>query len=399
MKQQVKTPTVQGSRFRLLPDDKYLGWTPYAWLVYFPTLFVFPALVHASVRTWTLTILAGVVFLPLYFRGYWVRGKELYAIIAVIAALGVALVPINTAGGEFFIYSAAFAGAVRPPRRALQLLALLCSTVLAETIILHSPVTTWGWEVVSIILIGGVNIHYAGVGEMNKKLFRAREEIEHLATVAERERIARDLHDLLGHTLSLITIKASLASRVIERDPERAAAEIRDVERISRDALGEVRAAVGGYRTAGLARELANAGQILDAAGVTMHTSIESVSLAPTEEAVFALALREGITNVVRHARAGTCNISLDSVDGTRTLCIEDDGCGKQAGDGNGLTGMRERLAILGGTVTTRAAAESGPGTRLHIAIPPASNATLSFPATGSSSQESCEETRPVSAW
>ncbi|MGI8508122.1 MAG: sensor histidine kinase [Gemmatimonadaceae bacterium] len=360
------TPTVQGSRFRLLPDDKYLGWTPYAWLAYFPTLFLFPALLHSGPRTWLLTTLAGIVFLPLYFRGYWARGREKYAIIAVIAALGVALVPINAAGGVFFIYAAAFAGHVRPQGQSVQLLAALCITIVIETLILQSPPTTWIWELMFVIIVGGVNVHYSGVHEMNKTLFRAREEIEHLATVAERERIARDLHDLLGHTLSLITIKAALASRVIDRDPERAAAEIRDVERISRDALSEVRSAVAGYRSAGLARELANAELMLDASGVRMSASMEAVSLSSMEEAVFALALREGVTNVVRHAEASTCRISLGVTDGTRTLRIEDDGCGKHAADGNGLTGMRERVAILGGTVT----AEFGSGTRLRITIP-----------------------------
>lgn len=382
MKQQVKTPTVQGSRFRLLPDDKYLGWTPYAWLAYFPTLFLFPALLHSGVRTWTLTALAGVVFLPLYFRGYWVRGKELYAIIAVIAALGVAIVPINAAAGVFFIYAAAFAGHVRPQRRAVQLLAAICMTIVVETLILQSPPTTWIWELMFVIVVGGVNVHYSGVHEMNKRLFRAREEIEHLATVAERERIARDLHDLLGHTLSLITIKAALASRMVERDPERAASEIRDVERISREALSEVRSVVVGYRTAGLARELTNAEQMLDAASVRMSASMETVSLSPTEEAIFALALREGVTNVVRHAGARTCRISLGVSDGSRALHIEDDGCGKHAADGNGLTGMRERLAILGGTVTT----ESGSGTRLSVTIPITSETVndARLPVTGS---------------
>ncbi len=365
-------------RFRLLPEDRYLGWTPYAWLVYFPILFLFPALEHAGARTWVLTTLAAVVFLPLYFRGYWSRGKELYAIIAVIAALGVALVPLNSAGGTFFIYAAAFAGFVRPQRRAIQLLVSLCAVIVAETAILHSPVTTWAWEVVFVVLIGGVNMHYAGVREMNKQLFRAREEIEHLATVAERERIARDLHDLLGHTLSLITIKASLASRMIDRDPDRAAVEIRDVERISREALCEVRTAVAGYRTAGLARELANVESMLGAAGIIMHASIDPVTLAPAEEAVLALALREGVTNVVRHARAQTCSIALHIVNGARVLDVGDDGCGKHTADGNGLTGMRERVAILGGAVTT-AITELNTGTRLRIEIPQITDAVLPF--------------------
>lgn len=367
--------TDQIRRFRLLPEDRFVGWTPYVWLAYFPTLFLAPALDHAAARTWVITIIAGIVFLPLYFRGYWARGREMYVIVALIAALGVAVIPINGAAGVFFIYAAAFAGFVRPAWRAALILAVLCAVILVQMLVAHIPFGTWAWEIFFAVLVGGANIHFGGVREANKKLFRAQEEIEHLATVAERERIARDLHDLLGHTLSLITIKASLASRMIDRDPDRAAVEIRDVERISREALGEVRAAVAGYRTAGLAAELANVESMLGAASVTMHAFIDPTTLAPTEEAVLALALREGVTNVVRHARAQNCSITLKVTDGARVLCIEDDGRGKHAADGNGLSGMRERLAILGGTVTT----ESNNGTRLRVVIPMPSNHALPF--------------------
>ena len=338
-------------RFWLLPDNRYLGWTPYLWLVYLPTLFVSPALSGASTRVWVATISAVVVFIPLYFRAFWARGRESDAIIAAITILGAALVPLNSSGFTFFIYAASFAGTRRPTRRAVVLLAALTAAILVEALMLQLPIYAWGWAVLFVWIVGAVNTHYVNVAETNRELKMAREQIEHLATVAERERIARDLHDLLGHTLSLITIKSSLASRLADRDPARAAVEIRDVERISREALSEVRAAVAGFRNAGFAREVESARTMLKAADIQSRIEIEQIVMSPNEEAVAALAMREAVTNVVRHSRGTTCTIKFATVGGVRRLTIADDGKWKRAPEGNGLLGMRERISLLGGTM------------------------------------------------
>ena len=336
-------------RFRLLPEDRYLGWTPYVWLIYLPTLFMQLAFGGASRVGWVLTLISVAVFLPLYFRSYWARENESYVIIAAMAALGIILVPFNGAGFVFFVYAAAFAGTRRPTRQAVRIFGMLTAIVLVEAFLLHLPLWSWVWAAVFIWIIGGVNTHFETVRESNKQLQRAHEEIEHLATMAERERIARDLHDLLGHTLSLITLKSSLASRLADRDPARAIAEIRDVERISREALSEVRSAVAGYREAGLARAVASAEQMLTAAGIKPTLQVEAVPLATTEEGVLALAVREAVTNVVKHSRANACSIQLTRVGDVRRLSIVDDGVWKGTRDGNGLVGMRERVEAIGG--------------------------------------------------
>lgn len=375
--------TPRTGRFQLLPQDAFLGWTPYVWLVYLPTLFVSPVLNHAGPGQWGVTIAAGVIFLALYFRGYWASGREFYTIVAAIAVLGFALVPTNVSASVFITYAAAFGGIARPVRRALQVLVLLSAAVLLEAYVVHIPTTFWLAQVVFIWMIGGVNIHFSNVRATSVRLRQAHEEIGHLATVAERERIARDLHDLLGHTLSLITIKSALAARIIEREPERAAAEIRDVERIAREAMSEVRATVSGYRDAGLARAVTSARAMLEAAAVKLNTNIEQVPLAPTEEGVLALAVREAITNVVRHARATTCNVTLSAESGVRELCIEDDGRGKHGDDGNGLNGMRERVTAIGGALTMDSGQPGGfaSGTRLRITLRP-STVTPDTPGT-----------------
>ena len=364
------------SRFRLLPSDQDMGWSPYGWLIYFPALFVSPTMSHSSTGVWIATIATAVVFLPLYFRGFWACGTERYWIIAAIAALGMLLSPINPSAPILTIYAASFAGALRPNRRATLVISLVVIAALLEALILRLPPQIWTWQVVISLVVGFSNTHFARVRETNHRLLRANEQIAHLAKIAERERIARDLHDLLGHTLSLITLKAALASRLADRDPARAAIEIRDVERISRETLAEVRAAVAGYRDSGLASELVNAGSMLTAAGLSMNSSIDEVPLSPSEETVLALILREAVTNIVRHAQATHCEVTLSMVDGVRTFRLEDDGSGKREPDGNGITGMRERVRSLGGDI----AIESFPGTRIRVTLAPRAESREDLP-------------------
>ena len=194
----------------------------------------------------------------------------------------------------------------------------------------------------------------------------ANDEIEHLAKVAERERIARDLHDVLGHTLSVITLKSELAGKLIDRDPARAGKEIREVEEISRQALSEVRDAIRGYRSQGLAAELAQAKSTLETAGVAVKCETAQVALPALQEGVLSMAVREAVTNVVRHAQARTCCLRLEQRNGSCRLEIEDDGRGGSQNEGNGLRGMRERVEMLGGTLTR----DSQSGTRLTITVP-----------------------------
>ena len=352
-------------RFRLIPEDRYIGWTPYLWLVYFPFFFVGPLEAHASASYWAATIVAGIVFLALYFRAYWTRGRELVAITIAIALLGFLFHKQNPGASVFLIYAASFAGVMQPRRRALMVLGTLCASIVAVGLAGGTQPGFWMVELFFAAVIGTTNIHFTRVRSTTKALERAREEIEQLARVAERERIARDLHDVLGHTLTLITLKSALAARIAEREPSRAAREMREVERVSREALQDVRSAVAGQRDVGLARELANAKVMLGAAGIAVEHAASSVPLSSTEETVLALAMREAVTNIVRHAGASTCRITL-TTDGTdRRLAVEDNGRGKRGPDGNGLTGMRERVRALGGRLDVDSGTLSG--TRVQI--------------------------------
>jgi two-component system, NarL family, sensor histidine kinase DesK len=199
--------------------------------------------------------------------------------------------------------------------------------------------------------------------QSNVELTKARAEVARLAAENERSRIARDLHDLLGHSLTTITVKAELAKHLSERDPARAAAEIAEVEALSRRTLSEVRAAVSGYREVTLSGELATGRQVLRAAGFVADLPKAVDDIDPNYEELFGWVVREGITNVVRHSRGTTCTITV----GRNWLAIADDGtCVETASPGSGLTGLGERVAAVGGTVVS-GCAEDGPGWRLRV--------------------------------
>jgi two-component system sensor histidine kinase DesK len=166
--------------------------------------------------------------------------------------------------------------------------------------------------------------------------------------------------------LSLITLKSELAGKLIGQDPERAGREIREVERISREALREVRTAVAGYRSAGVPEELERARLALESANVKLEYFAAPLDLQPEQETVLALALREAVTNVIRHAAAHTCRIALEQTEREIRLEVRDDGRGGSAPEGIGLASMRERVEALGGRLERRA----GTGTSLLISLP-----------------------------
>jgi two-component system, NarL family, sensor histidine kinase DesK len=198
----------------------------------------------------------------------------------------------------------------------------------------------------------------------NIEMLAVREENARLALGDERNRFARDLHDILGHSLTVITVKAELANRMIDVDPDRARAELADLERLSRDALSDVRRAVEGYRELTLPGELARARMALSAAEIAADLPNTTDDVPTDRRELFAWAVREGTTNVIRHSGAQRCTVVLRE----HEVEVRDDGRGAEAaGTGNGLTGLRERAAALGGTVVTQSLK---PGFSLRVVVP-----------------------------
>ncbi|UXY32731.1 sensor histidine kinase [Streptomyces sp. HUAS TT20] len=209
-----------------------------------------------------------------------------------------------------------------------------------------------------VILIGFAMTGVVQLVRTTIELRKARATVAQLAANEERLRLARDLHDLLGHSLSLITLKSELAGRMLPDHPDKAAQQVADIEQVSRQALVDVREAVTGYRRPRLAAELAGAQVALTAAGVTAQVPAEpDLDGVPEDgESALAWALREAVTNVVRHSGAGRCTVELlgrQTLDGpVLELSVEDDGSGGSGkGPGNGLTGLTERLEKVGGTL------------------------------------------------
>ena len=351
---------------RLLPPDGEHGWTPFVWLIYLSAYLIFPIWVGSSALVWAIDAAGLVAFLALYFRGYWVDGARRLPIIAALAALGVALAPFNPGSLTFFVYAAAFVGGAAAGRVAA---AWIVALTFAGVATAAGQAMLQGWRtplepmlgvtvVVMTPIIGFVNLHYNEGRQRDAALRLARDEIARFATLAERDRIAADLHDLLGHTLSVIVLKSGLASKLMTRDTTRAAVEIADVERISRDALAEVRRAVHGFRAATLSDELVRARGVLETAGI--HADVHAASVpasgrvaelaAPLEHAA-AMILRESITNVVRHSQATHCRIAITHDGGTLRLEVVDDGVGGQSPDGHGVDGMRARAREIGGVL------------------------------------------------
>jgi two-component system, NarL family, sensor histidine kinase DesK len=350
----------------LTPTGK---WRPInlVWLIYSAFFFIAPAQ-RNTLPDWLLFAGTYTCFLVIYLLLISVRsGRTQAALLLALAVLGGAYYPLNPGAGGMFIYIAALVPFMT------ESLVIAGAVIAAATLITATEgamldLSPWSCGIMAFMAaaVGVGNLISALRIRANKRLGLAQEQIEHLAKVAERERIARDLHDVLGHTLSVVVLKSELAGKLIGGDAERARHEIGEVEQIARQALGEVREAIRGYRAAGIGAEIARARRALDAAGVRLEWQAESVRLEPAHESVLSLALREAVTNILRHAGATSCRLELASDSNGTHLSVHDNGRGAIEREGNGLRGMRERVEALGG----RLEIDSREGTRLTVAIP-----------------------------
>ena len=354
------------------PRDDEHKWMPLLWLPFMFWFFLDPYFKHAGLLHWVGNTIAGLFFIYLYLQSFSRPARVSNLCVALMVLMGAIFIPLNGGAIGLLIYAAAAGGFNTKLRWVLGLLAVIVAILVYYALHLHLELGEWGSMLLLIILVGLGNHHWAVTHCAQQKLRRAQDEVEHLAKVAERERIARDLHDVLGHTLSLITLKSELARKLVDREPEKAKQEMQDVENASRAALTDVREAIRGYRSDGIFAELARARAALETAGVTVECDAGLVPLNAAQESVLALALREAVTNVVRHADARRCNVVLKQADSRCTLEVADDGRGASGPEGNGLRGMRERLEALGGSLRLLTAN----GTRLIIDLPLAPDAS-----------------------
>lgn len=363
-------PRLIAWRDRLVPAELDMGWASFISLGYLAFLYL-PLLVpRIAARDWLgPTAAITLAFLPLYFRAYWAQGRELVLLTVAMWALALLLAPLNPFSNSLVIFACAFAPHLRSLRNAL-LLALLLTTSFSIYILL--TVRGASLTVGITYLVGTacfVGAYFMRQSQRRQVALRlSHEEVRRLAALAERERIGRDLHDLLGHTLSLIALKSELANRLWERDAPAARQEVQEVERIARDALAQVRRAVTGIRAAGIAAEMASAKLLLESAGVAFQYDLGAAPPPAEVETCLALAVREAVTNIHRHAHATRATVKLSSDGEDLLLEVQDNGRGGDIVPGNGLTGMRERLAALGAQL--RVDAVRGRGTLLSVRVP-----------------------------
>ncbi len=302
-----------------------------------------------------LTLLSYPVFLALFCGALlWPRRRAPWCALAMIA-LCIVLLPWYVSGLSYFVFGCVFLGAVTRNAlwRYLLMLAALNLLLVVWARWLGYPWTALAWMPVTTLVIG-VLVHVERMKQGQDAALRlSHDEVRRLAAVAERERIGRDLHDLLGHTLAMVALKADLAAKLVDRDAAAAGREIGEVGDIARDALAQMRQAVSGIRAARIAAELAAARLLLETDGIELDVAVAQDALgedlAPDAESALALVLREAVTNVQRHARARRARIELARDGGGVRLRVVDDGRGGAMVPGTGIAGMRERLAALEG--------------------------------------------------
>jgi two-component system sensor histidine kinase DesK len=322
---------------------------------------------------WPVTIATLAIFLLLYACAMLRPVRETPGYALALVAISLAIMPISHyASGTCLIYACVYLSLQPTVRKVLAWILPVMLLWTLETHLLHWPWQAEVW-VLLISLAVAIGQHSVWTGlRKNAELRLTHDEIRRLAATAERERIGRDLHDLLGHTLSMVALKSELAGRLIERDPHAARREIADVERVARDALSQVRSAVSGIRAAALASELASARLLLEAAGVQMEYWSDGRELPVEVETCLALVLREAVTNIQRHARANRAEVTVITGAERVVMRIRDDGRGGVNERGNGLTGMRERIVARGGELWIESPRGQGTGIEIRLPLPAA---------------------------
>jgi two-component system sensor histidine kinase DesK len=313
-----------------------------------------------------LTLASYPVFLLLFALTLLAPRRTSHRYALAMIGLSMLLLPLYPSGISYFVFGCVMlrSGQRRFVPYLLQIVALnIVFVIFAHWI--GYPMQALVWLPAMTLVIGTIVSVERMSQEKDAALKLSHDEVRRLAALAERERIGRDLHDLLGHTLSLVALKSDLAARLVERDPAAARCEIDAVSRVARDALAQVRSAVSGIRTAGIAAELASAKLLLECDGVVLRHDWEEGGLAgaalPAEvETALALVVREAVTNIQRHAGAASAEVALRSGAGCVVLRVSDDGRGGVIAPGNGLAGMRERVESLGGRLAVESVRSRG---------------------------------------
>lgn len=333
----------------------------YLVFLFLPWLFFPPTRIDVLVA-----IAATLVYLPVHFGGFITEGPRKIWFIAVTAVLGIAVGPFHTGFSVFHIYAAAMAGFLRPFKLSGLVFAGCAIVFVASGLLLNHHILELAIGLIISIVVWISTLSDAEERELYQQAERERTLEAQQASLVERERIARDLHDLLGHTLTLVALKADLAGRLIDTDIVRAKQEIESIQTSSREALSDVRITLRGLTSTNIKRELENGRSALEAAGVALHVQGEYPSLSADRDTAFGLLIREAVTNIVRHSSATEATIRFNTEDDVFKVTVSDNGEAGSVIEGSGLSGLRARLEALGGMFSV---SETG-GIHLHASLP-----------------------------
>jgi two-component system, NarL family, sensor histidine kinase DesK len=348
------------------------GWSRWGYLIFLAFILIGPVFeADRAAWRWGLDVAVIVISVGLYVWGELGSPHRLAPAGWAMLALAVVVTPFGSSAISVLpIYAGAAVSAVGDRGEVIRKLAVVSLVTVAAIFSSPIPMPFRLFLAVSLIMVWlvGLGAHEeAALMRRSDALAAESARARHLATVTERERIARDLHDVAGQALTAIIVRSQLVQRTCGDDPERARAEAAAMEATARDLLSGIRATVSGWQQFSLVDELDEARKALEASGVTVDVKGEwRISLAPSQETVFALALREATTNVVRHAGARRCSLELQREDSVVRLVVSDDGSGISAPEGSGLRGMRERASAAGGSVMIR----EGDGVELAVSLP-----------------------------
>lgn len=324
----------------------------YHLLLPFTLVWLIKPFYHGTRLDWIALAFAWPLFFSFYALAH-ARSRALSVFsLSALTLLGALYVPLNPEASGIFAFVAAIVVSRGLPVRPLwAYLGGINGLLLAEALVFHLNLWTWIGGGSGAVLVSFNVLLTAREREANLQLRAAQEEIGRLAQLAERARITRDLHDVLGHTLSLIAMKSELAQKRFSADPQAALSETEQIEVIARQALVRVREVIHGYTMAPLAQEIARVATVLRSVGLSVECSVDHAAMTSMQESVFAMILQEASTNILRHAHARCCRIAVQATEEAVQLLIIDDGQGAAHYDGFGLRGMRERLRLLGGSL------------------------------------------------
>jgi len=352
----------------LLPPTENMRFAPYVWLVYLSIFF--SSLYHFNrvENGYWYSAIGVVLFLILYFHGHWANARQVKWDIFGIAIIGSFLGLVTPGASVFFVYAGAFCCRLGSPRKAAIVLLILCVWVTLLSFAFSLSTFFYVPAIIFTLMIGGVNIFQVEMDKKKQELILSKQEIKALAKTAERERIARDLHDLIGHTFSVITLKAELANKLVDKDLAGAKKEIAELEHISRNALKQVREVVTGYRTSDLNTELAHAKYILESNDINFKYQFEDVAMSDTVNKELAIILKELVTNILKHAQANKVQAMISQQQDSIVMSLTDDGKGfaPKPTNGFGLKGIEERIEKLAGKLSL----QSDKGSRFIITVP-----------------------------